>query len=302
MKDNLRSFLRNVAKNKKVYLFLLPGILFYLIFTIYPLFYSLRMSFLNWKIVGESTFAGFQNYIKALHDPVLGIAFRNTIIYGIVTVPGQMAFGLGFAVLLNRKIRSRSLFRTLYYLPVVTSWVVVSLLFEFLFNGQAGAVNYVLKDVLHVVPHYIRWLSHTWTALAVIMILGIWKGIGWSMVIFLGGLQNIPRQLYEAAAIDGANRLQQFFKITLPLLKPTIVFVLIMLVIGSFQVFISVWLITEGKPLNQTHVVLTWLYTQGFSYLHFGYGAAISWLLFVIIFLVSFFQFKYFRREGTYYY
>lgn len=301
MREKLREKYEEVKENRKVYLFLLPGFLIYATFIAYPLIYSLNMSLQDWKVMGDNVFVGIKNYVKVFHDPTLGIAFRNTVVYGLITVPGQMILGLAVAVLLNKNIRGKSAFRALYYLPVVTSWVVVSLLFKFLFNSQAGAVNYFLKDIVHVIPEYVNWLSQPWTALAVVMILGIWKGIGWSMVIFLAGLQNIPTQLYEAASIDGANKFQQFFRVTLPLLRPTLVFVLIMLVIGSFNVFISIWLITQGGPLNQTHVVLTWLYKQGFSYLNFGYGAAISWILFTLIFSVSFVQFKFLRKDVDYY-
>lgn len=289
-----------LKQNKGPYLFLLPGFLLFGIFIAFPFFYSLAMSFFDWKVVGSNVFVGFQNYIKAFHDGVLGIAFRNTIIYGVVTVPAQIVLGLGIALLLVRNIRGKTLFRIIYYLPVVTSWVIVSLVFKFLFNDQAGFINYLLHDVLHLIPEYINWLSNPWTALTVIIILGVWKGIGWSMVIFLSGLQNIPEQLYEAASIDGANGFQQFKNVTLPLLRPTLTFVVIMLVIGAFKVFISVWIITKGAPLGKTHVVLTWMYTQAFRYLDLGYGAAITAILFVIMFTLAIVQYKLFRRNIQY--
>ncbi len=300
MLKKLRNLGSEVSKKKGVYLFLVPGFLFFATFAVYPLLFSLRMSFLDWKVIQKSAFVGLQNYIRAFHDPIVGIAFRNTILYGIITVPGQMVLGLGAALLLNRRLRGRVVFRAIYYLPVVTSWVVVALIFKYIFNDQAGVINYLLKDVFHIIPHYIGWLIEPWTALFVVMALGIWKGIGWSMVIFLAGLQSIPHELYEAAGIDGASSLQQFRKITVPLLRSTLVFLLIMLGIGSFNVFISIYVITHGGPFNQTQVVLSWMYTQSFDYLHFGYGAALSWILFAVIFIASFLQYKYLHHKIQY--
>lgn len=295
--QNINNLKHEIMKNRGVYLFLLPGFLFFITFVIYPFFYSLKISFYDWNILGKSTFIGLQNYIKAFQDPVLGISFRNTVLYTIVTVPGRTILGLGVALLLNRSIQGKSIFRACYFLPVVTSWVVVSIVFKYLFNDQAGLVNYILRDIFHIIPHYISWLTEPRTALGVIMILSIWKELGWSMIIFLAGLQGIPQQLYEAASIDGANGFQQLRRITLPLLRPTLAFVVTMSVIGSFQIFVQVYIVTQGGPLNQTHVVLSWMYRQSFRYLNFGYGTAISWFLFIIIFFVSFLQFKVFWRS-----
>jgi len=236
----------------------------------------------------------WQNYIKALTDPDFHLAMRNTIYYGLVTVPGQMIIAMIVAVLLDRKLKGRVIYRALYFLPVVTSWVVVSFIFKYLYNQQ-GLSNYILNDLLHFIPENISWLTNPKTALWAIMILGIWKGIGWTMVIYLGGLAGIPRELYEAAKVDGANVWQQFWRITLPLLRPTITFVLIMLAIGSFNVFISVYIMTQGGPLGQTEVALTYMYRHAFDYLELGYGAAVSYILAIIIFIVSIIQYKFLR-------
>lgn len=276
---------------------MLPAMIFFLTFQIYPLLKALEISFHDWAIMPnqESAFVGLENYIRAFEDPIFWTALRNTVLYTIVTVPGQMIIAMLIALALERIIIGRVAFRTLYYLPVITSWVVVSLLFKFLFNGQAGLVNYVLKDMLHLVPEYIPWLQNGNTALIVLMVLGIWKGIGWAMIIFLAGLQGIPYELHEAAAIDGANRWHRFWNVTMPMMRPTIVFVLVMLVIGGFNVFISVYLITGGGPMHQTEMILTYMYDQAFGFLEFGYGAALSFILAAIIFTLSFIQIKYLR-------
>ncbi|MFZ5827180.1 MAG: carbohydrate ABC transporter permease, partial [Bacillota bacterium] len=185
----------------------------------------------------------------------------------------------------------------LYYIPVLTSWVVVAFVFKYLFNGGGSPINYIFRDVLHILPKYVDWLQNPWTAQVPIMSLGIWKGIGWNMVMFLAGLQSIPRELYEAAAIDGAGRMQSFRRITLPLLRPVLLFVLVMLTIGGFGVGISVQLLTNGGPLNQTQVIITYMYDQGFKYFEFGYGAAIAVFLGLALFVVSFVQFKFLRNK-----
>lgn len=284
------------------YGFLLPGLLLYLIFNIYPLAKALQMSFYEWNIMpGQaSDFIGLQNYARAWNDQVARIALGNTILYTIVTVPGQIVLALAAALMLNAITRGKVFYRTLYYLPVVTSWVIVSLLFKYLFQSPNGFVNHLLVNVLHLVPNPIPWLREATTAMVPIWTLGIWKGIGWSMVIFLAALQTIPVDLYEQAAIDGANSWHRLRHITLPLLRPTLVFVLVMLMIGGFNVFISVMLITNGGPLQRTEVALSYMYHQAFDFLDFGYAAALSFILALIIVTVSVLQIKFLRRpEAT---
>lgn len=281
------------------YLFILPGLLFFAVFMIYPFVEAFRISLYNWKIMpgAVSPFVGLANYQRAFQDEVFWIALRNTVLYALVTVPGQMILAMLVAVLLDALPRGRVIYRTLYYLPVITSWVVVSLLFKYLFDAsEAGIINYFLMHILHVISDPIPWLREPGPALIAIMTLGIWKGIGWSMVIFLAALQTIPSELHEAAAIDGANAAQRFFRITMPLMRPTIVFVLVMLVIGGFNVFISIYLMTGGGPLHRTETILTYMYNEAFNFLEFGYGTALSYILAIIIFVISFLQIKFLRR------
>lgn len=270
---------------------------------IYPLVKALQISFYDWSVLPgkESTFVGLSNYTRAFKDPITKIAFRNTVLYMMVTVPCQMALAMIIALLLNSIKFGRVFFRTLYYIPVITSWVVVSLLFKYLFQWPNGLINTILVDTFHVISDPIQWLMQPSKALMAIMSLGIWKGIGWSMVIYLAALQTIPLELYESAAIDGANGWQRFWKITLPLIRPTIVFTLVMLVIGGFNVFISVLLITGGEPMHKTEVVLTYLYSQAFDFLDFGYGAALSYLMAGLILILSFLQLKFLRKPQEVY-
>jgi multiple sugar transport system permease protein len=214
-------------------------------------------------------------------------------------VPAQIVIGLAIAVLLDGKMPARGLFRTLFYLPVVTSWVVVSLLFHYLFLTDGGIVNWFLHDGVHVTGHNIDWLDQRWPALSVIAILGVWKGVGWAMVIFLAALQGVPRELKEAAAVDGAKAWARFRAVSLPAIRPVVAFVTVMLVIGGFNVFISVFLITKGGPLDSTQVLLTYMYREAFSFLDFGYGSAISFTLTMIVFVVSVVQLRLFRRKDA---
>ncbi|HLN60641.1 MAG TPA: sugar ABC transporter permease [Symbiobacteriaceae bacterium] len=282
--------------------FLLPGLLLFALFVFWPLLQGLRISFYQWSIMpgAEQKFVGLANYKKAFTDPVVRVAIRNTLLYVLVTVPGQMIIGLLVATGLNAAIRGKVFWRSLYYIPVLTSWVVVSYMFKYLFSGGGAPVNYIFKDVLHILPTYINWLQNEWTAQVPINLLGIWKGIGWTMVMFLAGLQGIPKELYEAAAIDGANRSRMFRHVTMPLLRPVILFVLVLLTIGGFGVFISVQLLTGGGPMNKTQVMISYMYDTGFKYFDFGYGFALAALMGVLIFAISFIQFKFVRGKTEY--
>jgi len=281
-------------------IFLLPGLLLYLTFIIGPMLYSLRISFYDWKIIKpeQSVWVGLDNYARALGDPIFRRALLNTLVYTAVTVPGQIIFGVFVAVLLNQAIRARAIFRVIYYLPVITSWVIVSLLFEYMFSGQAGLINYLLRDVFHITSNNIIWLADPILAFVPIHLLGIWKGIGWTAIIALAGLQAIPEHLYEAAKVDGAGPFARFFSITLPLLRPTLVFLLVVLTIGGLNAYISNLLITNGgDPLDLTHFVLTLMYEATFTKLEFGYGSSISYFLTGIVFIISIAQIRLLRQK-----
>jgi multiple sugar transport system permease protein len=284
------------------YLFLVPGMLLFALFIVWPMLYSLRISLYNWNIVHpeQSVFLGFQNYTDVINDSVFQRAVLNTVIYVVVTVPGQIVLGLLVALLLNQKFPGRAFFRTIYYLPVITSWVIVTMLFEFLFNGQAGLVNSLLMSA-GLIQKPVLWLSDARLVMVPLTLLGIWKGVGWTAVIALAGLQSIPAHLYEAAAVDGANVRQRFWYITVPLLRPTLVFLLVVLTIGGMNVYISVLLMNRvGNLQNDAQVILTLMENRTFGDFNFGQGAAISYLLTVVVFVVSFIQIRLLQQEVDY--
>jgi multiple sugar transport system permease protein len=274
-------------------LFVAPGFLLYAVFVLYPMAQAVLMSVYDYKVVAGavSTFIGATNYIRAFTDAHLWLSLSNSGIYMLFTVPPQIALGLGVALLLQQKSPAQPLFRVLYYLPVVTSWVVVTLLFKYLFADR-GLINYLLG--LHV-----SWLSERGTAMVAICALGVWKGIGWSMMIFIAALQGVPNSLVEAAKIDGAGPWQRFVSVTLPAIWPTMAFVTIMLVIGGLNVFVSVQAMTDGAPGGSTDVVLTYMYRTTFSFLDFGYGSTIAVLLTLLVFALSAIQLRFFRNEAT---
>lgn len=281
------------------YAFAGVGLVWFWLWAVYPLGKSLVMSFTNWRIMGESQFVGFANYLRAFSDPAILISLRNTLVYALISVPGQMFFALLVAVMLDQRIRGRVLFRLIYYLPVISSWVVVSLIFMYLFHSE-GLVNYVFADVLHLLPYHIPWLAQAGTALITVSILGIWKGIGWSMLIYLAALQGVPREIEEAALIDSAGWWQLVWRVKLPLVRPTTMFILVMLTIGAFQAFIQFYILTNVLAMNEGQVFLSYMYRQAFNFFDFGYAAAISFLLAALILVISFFQIRYFRG-GTLY-
>jgi multiple sugar transport system permease protein len=285
------------------FLFMLPGLIFFFVFQLFPLVKGLQISFYDWQLLpGKvSEFIGFDNYGRAFQDQVFWRAFKNTVIYTLITVPGQMILAMLAALLLTSLPKGRGIFRAIYYIPVITSWLIVSLLIRYLFQSPQGLVNYFLVEVFHIVEDPIPWLRQANTAFVPILVLGIWKGIGWNMVIYIAALLGIPAELNEAASIDGANGWQRFWYITVPLISPTIVFTLVMLLIGGFNVFISVYLITGGGPMQQTEVMLSYAYHQAFDFLDFGYGAALSYIMAILIVFLSVLQMKFLRKPQEIY-
>lgn len=251
------------------------------------------MSFYEWDFGSllNQKFIGLQNYIEVWQDEYFRTSFVNTLIYTLFTVPGQMLIGLLIALLINSIVRFKVTYRVLYYLPVITSWVIASLIFKYIFNTE-GMLNYFLTNVIKLINHNIRWLDSRWGGLSVAMLLGVWKGIGWNMVVFLAALQTVPTDLYEAAGIDGANHIHKFFYVTLPCIRGTILFALVMLTIGGFNVFTSIKMITGGEPGHQTDTVLTWMYYKAFSTGKFGYSAGLSFIVAISLALLAALQFK----------
>lgn len=281
-------------------LLLLPGLAVFGMFTVYPIFRLLWMSFCDWSFASmlDQPFIGLANYREVLGDSTFWTVFVNSVVYTLVTVPGQMALGLFTAVLINGIKRFGVTFRVINYLPVITSWVIASLVFRYVFNTE-GLLNYFLTNVIHVTSANVRWLDTRWSGLAVAMILGIWKGVGWNMVVFLAALQQVPAELYEAAEIDGCGAWKKFVSVTLPSIRGTVLFALIMLTIGGFNVFTSIKMITGGKPAHQTDTLLTWMYYKAFSTGKFGYAAALSFIMALSLGLLAILQFKAMRSRDA---
>lgn len=270
-----------------VLLFLGPSLLGFLVFIAFPILYSLVISFTDWNLLNPMKFIGIDNYASLLRDKNFWAALRNTGTFIISYLPSVMILGLAIAVLLNSKIKFKTFFRGIYFLPVVTSWVAVSLVWKWLLNGQYGLLNYFLSLIG---IHGPSWLTDPRTAMLAIIITSVWKDIGFIMVLYLGGLQAISPSLYEAAEIDGASQWRQFWHVTLPGLRPTTFFVLMISLINSFQVFDQVNIMTGGGPGNATTVMVQNIYNSAFNFFEMGRASAMSWLLFLIIFTVSLVQ------------
>lgn len=276
-------------------IYVLPWLIGFIVFTLGPFAFSLYLSFAEWQLLGPITFVGLANYEQLLFDDPLFIqSLGNTIYYTAIHVPGLMVLAFLAASLLNQPIRGRAFFRTLFYLPSITPGVASVLLWVWLLH-PTGIVNTALAFLGVPKAALPNWFGSTTWAMPGLILMSFW-GIGSLMIIYLAGLQGIPEQLYEAAAIDGANSWQRLRHVTLPMMTPSIFFTLIVGTIGSFQSFTSALLATEGGPANATLFVLLHLYYQAFRSFHMGYASAIAWALFVIIMLFTLLQFALGRR------
>lgn len=263
---------------------LLPSLAGMVVFLMAPVLSSLVLSFSQWDLIGEIHWVGIDNYLTALADPAVLGALRNTLTFILGYLPSVVIIALGLALLLNRRIRGRVVFRAIYFVPVVTSWVAVSLIWKWLLNPQYGLINFALGAIGIKGP---GWLFDPAWAMTGVILTSVWKDIGFVTVIYLAGLQDIPEPLYEAAALDGATPWQQFWSITFPMLAPTTFFVTTISLISSFQVFDQVWIMTQGGPAGATSVMVELIYKNAFSYYKMGYASAISWVLFALIFAVT---------------
>lgn len=274
-------------KSKWGYLFILPNFLGLLCFTLIPILMSLGFSFTNYDVISEISFVGAQNYIDLFTDRRFISALLNTLYFCLLTVPAGVVLSLLLAVLLNRKIRGISIFRTLIFVPVITSMVAVSLVWSMLYEDTAGLLNTLLRGI--GLPG-VQWLTDTKMAMISIAIMSVWKGLGYNMTIFLAGLQGVPGELYEAARIDGANGVHCFFKITLPSISQTIYFVSLMALISGLQAFDQISIMTQGGPIDSTRTVAMYLYDYGFKFYKMGYACAAAYVLFILVFVVSIIQ------------
>jgi multiple sugar transport system permease protein len=278
----------------EAYILILPTIIGLIVFTASPVLASLYYSFTRWNLLSTPKWQAFDNYIELItEDPLFWITIKNTAYYVVGTVPTGTVLALGLAIALNQKIRLVAVFRTIYFLPVVSSVVAISVLWLWLYQSDFGLVNEILRFFGF---RGVRWLSSVTWAMPAIMIMSIWHGLGYNIVIFIAGLQGIPQDYYEAATVDGANSWHKFINITIPLLSPVTFFVLTLSVITSFQVFAQAYVMTQGGPVNATKTIVYYLFQQGFVNFHMGYASALAYVLFVIIVSLTMFQFWFQKR------
>jgi len=259
---------------------LLPNLIGFMMFLFIPIVAAFVLSFMEYDVISPMKFIGLKNYIEMFHDPIVAETLRNTVVYTVITVPVGMALSLILALALDQNIAGRRIFRAVYFLPSITSMVAVAVVWQWIYNPEFGLLNYLLSLFGIDGP---SWLSSSKTSLLSIAIVGIWKGMGYNMLLFLAGLQGISTSYYEAAKLDGANAFQEFFYVTFPMLRPTTFFIFIMSIIGSFQVFDSVMLMTGGEPGRSSSVLVHYLYQNAFEYFRMGYACAIAYLLFFIV-------------------
>src|SRR6188474_2826267 len=290
-----------LRENLTGWAFALPFVLIFAIFMLGPIAASLLMSLTDFGLRDlrnplGTNFVGLDNYLALLSDKKFISAIFNTVYFVVVGVPLTLAAGLGIAVLLDRGIRRfRTLFRVGFYLPVVTSIVAIAVVWRFVLNPDVGLVNMALDSIGINGPD---WLANPVLAMPSIIVMAVWRNLGFAMVVFLAGLQTIPGSLYEAASIDGAGRWQAFRHITLPLLRPTMLFIVVITTIGYLQLFEEPFVMTDGGPLDKTLSISMYMYQQGFEFFHQGYAAAVAWVLFLIVAAVAFIQFRVLRSEA----
>lgn len=288
---------RRLRRDLAAYLFLLPGLVHFIIFVLFTVLASLGLSFTRWDLLSSPSFIGLQNFADMLHDDLFWNALRVTLLYVVLSLPAGVALALALALAMNTRLRGISFFRACYFIPVVSSMVAVAMVWRWIYQPDFGLLNYFLSLVGITGPD---WLGDDRLTMLSLAILSIWKSLGFNMILFLAGLQGVPRTLHEAAAIDGAGRWQRFLHITWPLLTPTTFFVVVLGVIGSFQVFDQVVLMTQGGPGDASRVYTFYLYVKAFQDHAMGYAAALAWVLFAIIALVTFLQVRFLGSRVNY--
>jgi len=281
---------RWVRDNAWAYLFIAPQILGLLVFVIGPVIFAFVISFMKWDIGSTPEWVGLANYSKQVSDPVFWKVLKNTSVFALLNIPLTVVGALVLALMLNQNLKGKTLLRAAYFIPVVTSSVAVALVWTWLYNPSYGLINSVLMSLGIQGP---GWLSDMKWALPSIVLMTVWQGVGYNMILFLAGLQGVPSQLHEAAKMDGAGSWQRFWKITLPMISPTTFFVVIMLLIGSMQVFSEPYMMTRGGPADATNVLVLHIYNTAFQFFRMGEASAISFILFVIILIVTLIQFKF---------
>lgn len=278
------------------YSFIAPNFLGFAIFTLGPILFSFALAFMHWDGSNPITFAGLDNFWHLFSDSSFIAALWNTILYAVLAVPLTLACALGLALLLNQKIPGRDFLRTAMFFPYVASLVAVAVVWNMLFNPEMGPINMVLYSLGVDAKHLPRWAADKNWAMITVVLFGVWKSMGYYMVIYLAGLQGINRDLYEAASIDGAGAWQKFRFVTVPQLAPTTLFITVMLTIQSFKVFDQIYLLTQGGPGKSTLVLVYHIYNEAFLSWDLGYSSMVALVLFLIVLAVTLVQFRFTRQ------
>jgi multiple sugar transport system permease protein len=275
--------------------FIFPAIALLFVFVFYPMLQAFLISFKNYSLVGAGdVFVGMDNYVQLMKDRAFFNSLKHSFYFALIVIPIQTSIALGLALFIQKKTATSGLFRTLYFIPVIISTAVAATVFKLIYNKEFGLLNSVLKALHMPVTSF---LSDPKTAMNGIIVLGIWKGAGFFMIIFLAGLNNISPDLYEAARVDGASRIQQFFKITFPLLHRTMAFVVIMTTIDAIKLSGLVFVLTNGGPNSSTETVVFYIYKQAFTQMRMGYATAAAFVLFAIVLTISLIQMKLFNKD-----
>ena len=277
--------------------FILPNFIGFALLTLVPVIALFYISFTNWDVFGKAKWLGLQNFQRLWHDGSFHTALWNTLYYAVVHIPLTLALSLALAMLLNRRLRGVAFFRTAAFFPYITSIVAITTVWNLLFSPEYGPINQILRFVGFDNPP--GWTNSSTWAMPAIIIVGTWREMGYYMILFLAGLQAVPRELYEAARMDGANAWQRFLNVTMPCLRPTTFFVTVMLTIGSFKVFDIILLMTNGGPGQSTLVLSQFIYQKGFVESKFGYASAASVALFFICIVVTIVQFVVNKRRDA---
>ena len=285
--NKLTGFVNHILNTEKyaAWLFILPAVTGILIFIIIPIFFSFGLSFARWDLLNPMQFAGLDNYKEILTEPLFGKILLNTVVFAFSTSVLGVIIPIILAVILNSKIRGSEFFKTAYFLPFITPMIVIGIVWQWIFDPNIGLLN----KVLHL---HINWLYDPHWAMPALIIVSVWKLIGYNMIIFLASLSGISNSMFEAAKIDGANPFETFLYVTIPLLSPTIFFVVIITAVSSFQIFDLIYLMTQGGPLDSTNVLVYAIYKNAFEYFNAGKASAIAYVLFVIILILTLIQWK----------